>query len=699
MLPDNIEDAFALSPIQKGMLYDSLLHPDSDVYTAYVTIDIEGAVDTQLLQNAVSAVFHRHQALRAEFHWEGLDEPLQVIRKTIELDWKLCDWSDRTNWSSQEFKNEIIRQERTKNMAINSAPLFRFVLVKKPGNQSLLLWVVHHLVADGISTPVLLADIVNQAATGTDIKNTDAYQYSQYIEWLNRQDHQKALSFWQHYLDNARSTPIKLVRPFTAEIKKSDDLGISQVNAKLTVDETLDITDFCKKNRITLSTLLHGAWALVIREYSDTEKSLFVSTVSGRDPAIPGMSQAVGLYLNAMPRYIDTETVKSVVSWLSELQVDIHRSAEYEFTALGDIHPSIDRGDSGNYFDSILTVGGHDSELDISQKDFPFKFNNIHYQSTQSHYDLAFLAFPGKSLEFSLVYEPTRFSEHDIGQMAEYLIKLLKRLLVMSDESPATVCRSIQESRIEEKRNRNIPALSTQNLYNRFNDVHRWIESTVDQYPNKIAVRCGDSSLTFQELDKRANSVSRMLLDKVAGNYQLIGLMIPRSIEQIVGMMGILKAGFAYVPIDVSYPDERVTELITAASLSTMLVSETNVRMNKYSGVDLLPVENAVAYSTERMAEEDLFKNHPNDNITNIVPPGNTPLENDQVTDKRAYVMFTSGSTGRPKGVIITHKNLIYSTSARHNYYEETQPTFLLLSSISFDSCLLYTSPSPRDRG
>ncbi len=670
---DNVEDAFGLSPIQKGMLYDSLLHPDTDVYTAYVTIEIEGTVDTDHLQNSVADVFHWHQALKAEFHWQGLDDPLQVIRKSIVLNWTQYDWSDRTNWDHNRFKSELIKQERLKNISITTAPLFRFVLVKKADNKWLLLWVVHHLLADGISTPVLLSQIINRYATGSEKKPEDIYQYSQYINWLKTQNQSEAQTYWQQYLNKAKSTPFKLTRPSPSTIPQSDELDISQVNREFSTEETLEIAEFCRGHRITLSTLLHGAWALVVREYTDTKQSLFVSTVSGRDPAVPGMSQAIGLFLSAMPRYLSTETDASLVSWLLELQADIHKSAQYEFTALGEIQENIDKSDSAHYFDSIVTIGGHESELDISQQDFPFTFTNIHYQSTQSHYDLAFLAFPGKTLEYSLVYEPKRFSEHDITQMSGFLYTLVRSLIAMPDHSPSKICRSIQTDRVEMHRTQLENAKPK--IGSEYRRVQDWIESTVNLYPDKVAVCCGEQSITFIELDAQANKIANMLLDQSDGSDRQVGLMLPRSIEQIVAMLGILKAGFAYVPIDVSYPDTRVQALVSAASLCKVLVSNVNNGTDRFTGVEFVSVENSLPYSTDR-PDTGYQVNNKSSTASNI----NTE------PDDLAYVMFTSGSTGLSKGVMISHDNLIYSTAARLEYYQNKQPNFLLLSSISFDS-------------
>ena len=215
---ENVEDAFAVSPMQSGMLYDSLSTPDSDTYVTYVTFDIVGNVDSDILKKAWESVFARHKALRAEFHWDGLDQPLQVIVKDVLLSWQVLDWSEATGDQYSSLWNDLLKVERQTKIDLSSAPLARFTLVRRSSDNYALLWSVHHLLADGTSTTVILGEVLNQykrlksLEAVPDLADAPAYQYSEHIQWLSRQDKRAAFDYWRGYLEDAKPSPVKLRR-------------------------------------------------------------------------------------------------------------------------------------------------------------------------------------------------------------------------------------------------------------------------------------------------------------------------------------------------------------------------------------------------------------------------------------------------------------------------------------------------------
>ena len=664
---ENVEDAFALSPIQTGMLYDSLSTPNKDVYVTYVTVDVVGNVDTERLQRAWQAVFNIHQALRAEFHWDGLDQPLQVISKEITLPWETLDWSSYSIDQQNDLMQQLQNQERSNLIDISQAPLSRFNLIRLEQTRWRLLWSVHHLLADGLSTPTILIDVLDAYTKDqkSEINDRQVYQYSQHINWLGTQDQQAAKRYWKEQLADVSPSPTNLRAPVTDDpagksadnrTDKSEDT-IPQVEFGLSKIQSDELITFCQSHRLTLSTFLHAAWALLIRNYSDSELSLFASTVSGRHSDISGMDKAVGLYLNAQPRKIATTSEKPLISWMQDLQNDIHNCAKYDFSQLRDIQEFIDKEKTETPFESIITIGGHPSELDISSETYDIGFTNIHYQSTQSHYALAFLAFPGDELEMSVVYEPERYYLADIQNMTQHLKALITAMITSSDATPDNLANRVATELI------NIPSSQQQTAGKGMATVHQWFESVVDENPDKPCLVFESNTVSFAQVDCKANQIAQLILQSVEPENQApIGLMLPRCIEQIAGMLGILKAGYAYVPIDPAYPASTRQALIKDAGI-THIISDGNMASEEISpSVRILTTQHATRLSEDR--------------VQNIKCSSND----------LAYVMYTSGSTGQPKGVQITHANLIYSTATRIDYYELLPTNFLLLSSIAFDS-------------
>ena len=658
---ENVEDAFALSPIQTGMLFDSLATPDSDVYVTYVTIDITGNVDNNRLQQAWTEVFKRHQSLRAAFYWDGLDEPLQVIVADVTHVWNTHSWIGESCADQELQMQQLLQSERRNKFDLSTAPLSRFNFVELAPGLSRLVWTVHHLLADGFSTPTILEDVLTcykALPYAMASQHDDVYQYSQYIRWLSAQNQDKAEAFWKVRLESSSPTPTRLRRQTLPSPVSETLSNIPQVKFDVSVAKTQELERFCQSNRITLSTFLHGAWALLLREYSGFPSSLFASTVSGRHADISGMDRAVGLYLNAQPRFIDTSENIPLVQWLHKVQLDIHQCAKYDYSSLGKIQGLINNDLHESPFESIITIGGHPSELDITPDDQGVTFTNINYQLMQSHYALAFLVFPGECLGMSIVFDASRYIASDVDSMAQYLLKLIDCMLGSSHQYPSAI--TAQCSMLENDAGV-VANFKYDNGVSR--TTHGWFEAVADRDPNAIALRFSGRSMTYRALDEKANQVAHFIRRKTdATDFSPIGLMLPRSTDQLAGILGILKSGHAYVPIDPEFPGAIIQSYITTAKIKYVVSSD-----DCFSAANLRAVE---CLSMDQIGGESIQR----------------PSGVSRNAHELAYVMFTSGSTGMPKGVQITHENLIYSTEARLAYYGDTKPVYLLLSSIAFDS-------------
>lgn len=655
---DNVEDAFALSPMQAGMLFDNLSAPDNDIYATHVTIDVVGNVDAGRFQRAWNSVFNMHQALRAEFHWEELDQPLQVIAGNVELPWVTLDWSQNSTEQHDALMRQLIANSRADSINISRAPLSRFTLIKLSETHWRVVWRVHHLLADGMSTPIILSDVLDCYLSDQKREQTDnsVYQYSQYIQWLGNQNQELAEKYWQSALATATPTPTNLraaLLPGAATAVEE----VPEVKFGLTKSQTERLTDYCRNHHLTVSTFLHAAWALLLRCYTGRDASLFLSTVSGRQSETSGMEKAVGLFLNALPRWIPTTGSKPLIGWMQDIQTNILESAKYDYFQLRHIQAYIDKGDAEDTFESIVTIGAHPGELDISSPNNDIRITNVHHQTIQSHYPLAFLAFPGEALEMSLVFNSERYHHSDIKSMADHLGRVIHCMVSDERQSLDTLVglfnKELASKRVEQR-----PVAGAG-----MNTVHQWFESVSDKHPEKTCVVYESKMATYAEIDAKANQIARMILQSVdSENVTLIGLMLPRCVEQIVGLLGVLKSGLAYVPIDPDYPQSTIQTLLNSAGIEYILTDTAFSSEEISSSVSCLFVSDALHLPESRVQEVQCEP------------------------DSLAYVMYTSGSTGKPKGVKISHANLLYSTATRIDYYQKPPDKFLLLSSIAFDS-------------
>ena len=666
---ENAEDAYALSPMQSGMLYDSLAAPEQDTYVTYVSFDIEGEIDCDCLRLAWQAVFARHQSLRAAFFWDGLDQPLQVIVKEISLPWTELDWSGVPQGMQQDSMQDLLLSERKNKIDLSSAPLSRFTLIKRAPEVFSLLWSVHHLLADGSSTPVILNEVLqeyqrlNTEPTPAVKISAPSYQYAEYIHWLSSQDKQTALEYWRGYFSDVKPSPVKLRRLNPGIGNRALSHVTPSVETNISTAQSREINEYCKHRSISLSTFFHGAWALLLREYAGSDKVLFASTVSGRQSDVEGMDTAVGMYLNAQPRVVSTDDKDGLTAWFQGIQRDIHRSAAYDHVSLGDVLKVLDYNAAEEPVDSIITIAAHPKSMSLAVPGSDIRFSQIRYQVARSHYALALIVTPGDEFELSLVYHDDKYDCTAIEPMLHFLQEIIQAILSAADAFlPSEVCTEVALQAGLRSKN---PAQSTFQYkdHTPARTVHGWFESVADAQPDKVAIRFNDVSCSYTELDQAANKIANLLRDSnYSSSNTPIGLMLPRGIEQIAGMLGILKASCAYTPIDIDIPAVKLQLFLQSENITAVVTYEEYAPLVESSGAVAVRYQDAAHSSIERIRD------------TNITE------------QSLAYVMYTSGSTGQPKGVKITHANLLYSTSARIHYYKNSAPVFLLLSSIIFDS-------------
>lgn len=214
---DGLDDAYALTPLQQGMLYETLKSPGSDLYVAYLVIDIHGGISRDLLYRAWEHTVQQHETLRTRFVWDGLDEPLQLVNSSVVLDWSDCrataDAKGGQLMSDDAAVEYWLKYERSKSLSSSVAPPVRFRLLTLNGEHSVLIWTVHHLLADDWSTPLVLQTVAGQYhqlshPDASSVPVQGALRYAGYVDWLSQVDQSSCLEWWRHTLRDVPETPM-----------------------------------------------------------------------------------------------------------------------------------------------------------------------------------------------------------------------------------------------------------------------------------------------------------------------------------------------------------------------------------------------------------------------------------------------------------------------------------------------------------
>ncbi len=656
-----IEDVYPLSPLQQGMLFHSLLEPESTVYFEQIRWGLRGRLDPDGLRLAWQQTIDRHPVLRSAIVWEE-DEPLHVVRGSVEVPFDELDLSGLTQDEQGARIAALLEEDRSRGFDFASAPLMRLHLIRTAAAEHELVWSFHHLLLDGWSVANVLGEVFGRYADPDRyVRNGGSVAvrpYREYIAWLAERDLDDAEAYWRRALAGFHApTPLGVDRPVATGAPPEEP---GAVRREIGAGVTRWLTGWARDRGLTLYTLVQGAWALLLSRYSGERDVVFGATVAGRPAELPGVERMVGLFINSLPVRVTVDGEAAVEPWLASLQSSLAEVREHEATPLAQIQAWSELEPGAALFESVLAFESFplDAEPDhpVAGLEFVPRGAREH-----THYALSFAVVPGDSLKLNLFYDRRRFDEPTIERLAEHFTHLLVSLAEspqprLADLSPLTAAER-EEVLVEW----NDTALDADYL-----PVHEMVARHAAARPEAPAVVMGDEELSYGELDARANQVAHHLRALGVGRKAIVGLCAERSIELIVGLVGILKAGAAYVPLDPEYPPERLAFMIADTAAPVLLTQR--------AIAPRLPEHDAAVVLLD--ADRPAIEARPTTPLGLAAPPS-----------LRAAVIYTSGSTGRPKGVMFEHGGLANLARAQVELFAvPADGRVLQFSSISFDA-------------
>ncbi|WNZ58795.1 amino acid adenylation domain-containing protein [Myxococcus sp. MxC21-1] len=651
---ESIEDIYELAPMQHGMLFHALMEPGAGMYVEQLSCEVRGDLPIDRWKEAWQHVLARHPILRSGFLWEGLEKPLQVVAVEAEVPWRIEDIRHVPANAQQRWIDDFLREDRLQGFDMGTPPLIRCALIRLDDARHLFVWTYHHLLLDGWCFSIVLREVLGAFEEGVAALPPAARPYRDYIAWLQEQDPSRAESFWRERLQGFKQpTPL----PFIERQDTSGPAGDTQpeVTKRLSPELTARLTGFAKAHRLTLNTLVQGAWALVLARATGTDDVIFGVTVSGRPADLAGSESIVGLFINTLPLRARLDGTAPVATFLSGLQAEQGAVEPYSYASLADIQHWSDAPKDRPLFESILVFENYplDASTLLPRSGLTISSVNTHDRIS---YPLALIAIPGESLELRVMYAADAFSR----PMAERIA----RLLVAALESLPGAKTVGDIDLMEETAQR---VLAEWGQHPRAYDVTRPVTALLNgAAPDATAVVGPDGqSISYRELDRRAERVARHLRQLGAGRERIVGVCIGRSVEMVVSLLGVLKAGAAYLPLDPNYPAERLAYIVGDAAPVAIL----------NTGAD--PIADT------RVPRLDISR------VLNETDTPDVPTKEPVRLDDLAYVIYTSGSTGAPKGVLVTHRNLMNLVSWHTETFSLTaKDRMTQLASIAFDAAV-----------
>ncbi|ODH00205.1 non-ribosomal peptide synthetase [Nostoc sp. KVJ20] len=667
----NIEDIYPLSPMQEGMLFESLYAPDSGVYFEQISCILTGNLDVKTFEQAWQQVVARHPVFRTAFLWESLSQPVQVVYRQVNVTVETYDWRELSTQEQQQQLETFLDSERQQGFQVSQAPLMRLHLIQLDGNTYQFVWCHHHLLLDGWSSPLVFQDLLEfyQAISqGKSLSNIGTVSYRNYIAWLQQQDRDLAQEFWRQKLQGFTTpTPLTVDKPLSMREQHS---SYSEQQIDLTVSATTAVMSFVRQHQLTMSNLVQATWGLLLSRYSQETDVVFGATVSGRPPELVGVESIVGLFINTLPVRVQISEKTELLGLLKDLQAQQIESEQFSYSSLAEIQGLSDVPKGTSLFESIVVFENYPVDTAVLKGDRNFSLSNFRWIE-QTTYPLAVVVSPGEQLSLRVMYDASRFEDGTISRMLGHFVTMLEGIAT----NPQQRISQLPILTKSEQQQLLVDWNDTQSNYPQDKSIHQLFEEQVELTPDAVAVvyvderseasRRVNQYLTYRELNSRANQLAHYLKSLGVKADVLVGICVERSLEMIVGLLGILKAGGAYVPLNPEYPQERLTFMLEDTQLSVVLTQEKLVNKLGNGKANVICLD----------SNWDIISQHTQQNPTTSVK-----------ADNLAYVMYTSGSTGQPKGVSIVHRSVVRLVKETNYISISPQDVIAQASNHAFDA-------------
>ncbi|AOS64065.1 non-ribosomal peptide synthase/amino acid adenylation enzyme [Actinoalloteichus hymeniacidonis] len=627
-----VEDVYPLTPMQSGLLFHSLDSPGGGVYVSHFGIGLDGVTDPDILAEAWQRVARRTPTLRTSVVWEDVDEPVQVVHVDAPIpvahhDLRHLDEAERDQASARLW--ELCKQQ---GLDLSVAPLARLTLVRLTESRVQVMLSSHHMLLDGWSFSDVLSEVFQQYALlqgDQSVILKTRRPYRDYVRWLAEQDAPAAQAHWRRTL-HGFATPTPL--PTNRAVERAHASQSSRkLDIRLSPERSQAVYEFARQTRVTVNTLVQGAWAMLLSRYSGESDVCFGATVFGRPGDLLGSDSIVGLFINTIPVRVQVPGDAEVRGWLQELQARQAESQQYDHVSLAQVQGYSDVPGGTNLFDSIVVFKNYPYDPDAAAR-FGLHLRDF-LGDEHTNYPLILNAYTQDELNLTLGYDPELFDQDTITGLAGHLEALLGAIATNPENRVGAL-----PMLTAEQRHRLVVECNDTAVDYPGGLLHELVAEQAARTPDADAMVFDGARLTYRELDERANRLARYLVDTGVRPDTLVGICLERGPELAIALLGVLKAGAASVPLDPGYPDNRLRLVLRDAECRLVLTQDRLAHRLTATEATVLRIDTAWSEIAARPA---------------------TPPAVEIGPDQLAYAIYTSGSTGTPKGVVVSHRAIV----------------------------------------
>lgn len=634
---NNIEAIYPLSPMQEGMLYHNLLDSSSSEYVLQNVILADGRLDQVLVKKSLKLLARKHNVLRTAIALtKNTGKMWQIILSDRNIEFNVIHL--KTSKVVDNVENLKI-QDLCRGFDLQKDSLIRLTLININEGGCYLIWTAHHIIMDGWCLSVLYKDFLNfyvklkRGINAVEIeKEIDKYHrennsYEQYIKWLKSQDYNKGLTYWKELLDGYSNEGE--IKPIYSLEKPKQSSGCMSIS--LSKENTQKLVEFSTDNKVTINTIIEAAWGILLQLYNNCPDVVFGKVVSGRNVDLRGIQEMVGLFINTIPVRVTVEEESTGETLLHDLQRQALESMNWDHISLAEVQKNSLMGI--NLIKTIFVFENYFSDNEGLENELGNMegLTNIKVLESreQTNYGLAVSASLSDVLHIKILYSDA-YSDDEIRMILHRMRMLLMQLV----DKPREKILQYEYILPGEKDLLLNKLVQTEYNYDTGLTVVDLFENQVKVCPDNIALRYENKTLTYEKLNRRVNRLARKIRSLGGGPDNIAVLISNRSMEMIIGLLAIIKAGAAYVSIDPDFPDDRIKYIIKDCDAKLILLG--GYTLNLKVSLPCIDLMNEVCEEIDDTNPEHV--NKPEDLL---------------------YVIYTSGTTGKPKGVMIEHKGIV----------------------------------------
>ena len=656
-LSSDVENVCRLTPMQEGMLFHNLFSSKS-TYVIQNIMELTGIIDEEKLIKSFWGLTKIHEILRSVILYEGVKNPLLVFPKDRKPEITILEYE-----GEEEFRR-FIEADKQRGFDMEKDTLFRVNLFKLSDRYYYMVITYSHIIVDGWSYSIIMNDlnrIYTRLCQGMqedqiidELKSTrDRLKYSHYANWIGQQDMESALKYWSTYLEGYCNS----VGIIPIDIEKEGADTYKTVKLQLSKNIADKMYKLCQSLKITPNTFMETAWGLTLQAYNNVQDVVFGKVVMGRNNALHGIMDMVGLCINTIPIRVVSEDAETIMGVLKKQHQKALEVIKYDFCSLVD----------------ILSCSGMNSEVIQTL----FIFENLHDEDRlcleessleikdvetiqETNYDISIYAQADQTLLLINRYNARKYSDSQMNLLMQRYQYILMQIL----ENPLV---KVNELKIL------LPCEEKESVLHKFNEKYEgedelvplqnmFMESVLKNL-NHVALVYKDIEMTYGELDCLSTNVAKNLVALGVNRGDFVAVIAKRGLDMFAAIYGILKAGAAYIPIDFNYPEERMEYILDNANCEYAVVTDyKELKTDK-----------------KQILVKELYKDRKE-----------MILSTDYALSDIAYLIYTSGTTGKPNGVIVTNKNIVnYCSQHPRNVYggiiKEDNRTIACITTISFD--------------